>query len=377
MDFQFSDEQRLLKDSVERLLADNYDFEARRQYAQEPHGFSPKLWRQYAELGLLALPFEEKYGGIDGRPVDSMIVMEAFGRALALEPYLATVVLAGSLLRLGGNEDQRDLLLPKIGGGELLLAFAHAERQARYNLADVAATARQDGEHYIIDGAKTLVLHGDSADRFIVSARLSGKQRDKAGLGLFLVDASAQGLSRRGYATNDGQRAAEVTLAGVRVSAADAIGEPGNAYPLIEQVADIAIAALCAEAVGTMAAMHELTVGYLKERKQFGVPLGKFQVLTHRAAEMLIALEQARSMAMLAAMTADEENAEERRKAISAAKVQVSNSGRIVGQQAIQLHGGIGMTMEYKVGHYFKRVTTIETMFGDATHHLNLLARAG
>ena len=377
MDFQLSDEQRLLKDSVERLLADNYDFEARRQYAQEPHGFSPKLWRQYAELGLLALPFEEKYGGIDGRPVDSMIVMEAFGRALALEPYLATVVLAGSLLRLGGNEDQRDLLLPKIGGGELLLAFAHAERQARYNLADVAATARQDGEHYIIDGAKTLVLHGDSADRFIVSARLSGKQRDKAGLGLFLVDASAQGLSRRGYATNDGQRAAEVTLAGVRVSAADAIGEPGNAYPLIEQVADIAIAALCAEAVGTMAAMHELTVGYLKERKQFGVPLGKFQVLTHRAAEMLIALEQARSMAMLAAMTADEENAEERRKAISAAKVQVSNSGRIVGQQAIQLHGGIGMTMEYKVGHYFKRVTTIETMFGDATHHLNLLARAG
>ena len=377
MDFELSDEQRLLRDSVERLLRDQYDFEARRKYAQEPHGFSAKLWQQYAELGLLALPFEEKYGGIEGRPVDTMIVMEAFGRALTLEPYLATVVLTGSLLRLGGNERQRDLLLPKIGGGELLLAFAHAERQARYNLADVATTARQDGEHYLMDGAKTLVLHGDSADRFIVSARLSGKQQDKAGLGLFLVDASAQGLSRRGYATNDGQRAAEVTLAGVRVSAADAIGEPGNAYPLIEQVADVAIAALCAEAVGAMTAMHDLTVGYLKERKQFGVPLGKFQVLTHRAAEMLIAFEQARSMAMLAAMTADEEDAEERRKAISAAKVQVANSSRIVGQQAIQLHGGIGMTMEYKVGHYFKRVTTIEKLFGDATHHLNLRARAG
>jgi pimeloyl-CoA dehydrogenase small subunit len=377
MDFELSDEQRLLKDSVERLLADNYDFEARRKYAQEPHGFSSKLWRQYAELGLLALPFAEKYGGIDGGPVDSMIVMEAFGRALALEPYLATVVLAGSLLRLGGNERQRDLLLPKIGGGELLLAFAHAERQARYNLADVATTARRDGEHYLLDGAKTLVLHGDSADRFIVSARLASKQTDIAGLGLFLVDASAQGLSRQGYATIDGQRAAEVTLAGVRVSAADAIGEPGNAFPLIERVADIAIAALCAEAVGAMAAMHELTVDYLKERKQFGVPLGKFQVLTHRAADMLVTLEQARSMAMLAAMTADEESADERRRAISAAKVQVANSGRSVGQQAIQLHGGIGMTMEYKVGHYFKRVTAIEKLFGDATHHLNMLARAG
>ncbi|MEJ2374067.1 MAG: acyl-CoA dehydrogenase family protein [Pseudolabrys sp.] len=377
MDFELSDEQRLLKDSVERLLADNYDFEARRKYAQEPHGFSSKLWRQYAELGLLALPFAEKYGGIDGGPVDSMIVMEAFGRALALEPYLATVVLAGSLLRLGGNERQRDLLLPKIGGGELLLAFAHAERQARYNLADVATTARRDGEHYLLDGAKTLVLHGDSADRFIVSARLASKQTDIAGLGLFLVDASAQGLSRQGYATIDGQRAAEVTLAGVRVSAADAIGEPGNAFPLIERVADIAIAALCAEAVGAMAAMHELTVDYLKERKQFGVPLGKFQVLTHRAADMLVTLEQARSMAMLAAMTADEESADERRRAISAAKVQVANSGRSVGQQAIQLHGGIGMTMEYKVGHYFKRVTVIEKLFGDAAHHLNMLARAG
>jgi len=376
MDFEFSEEQRLLKDSVERLLSEQYDFEARRKYAQEPGGFSRKLWQQYAELGLLALAFEEKYGGIGGGPVDTMIVMEAFGRALVLEPYFATAVLAGSLLRLGGSAAQRDALLPKIAGGELPMAFAHAERQARYNLSDVATAARKDGGNFVLDGSKTLVIHGDSAAKFIVSARLAGGRNDPKGLGLFLVDADAKGLSRRGYATIDGQRAAELTLSGVRVAADAAIGEPGNAFPLIERVADIAIAAQCAEAVGAMAAIEEITVDYLKTRKQFGQPIGNFQVLQHRAAEMLIALEQARSMAMLAAMTADDENAEERRKAISAAKVQICNSSRIVGQQAIQLHGGIGMTMEYKVGHYFKRVTAIQAQFGDAVHHLNLLARA-
>ena len=254
------------------------------------------------------------------------------------------------------------------------MAFAHAERQARYNLADVATTARKDGENFVLDGAKTLVIHGDSANKFIVSARLAGARQEAKGIGLFLVDAAAKGVSRRGYTTIDGLRAAEVTLTGVRADAA--LGEPGNAFPLIERTADIAIAAQCAEAVGAMAAIQELTVDYLKTRKQFGVPIGNFQVLQHRAAEMLIALEQARSMAMLAAMTAEEENAGERRKAISAAKVQICNSSRIVGQQAVQLHGGIGMTMEYKVGHYFKRVTAIQAQFGDAMHHLNLLARA-
>ena len=376
MDFELSDEQRLLKDSVDRLLRQQYDFEARRKYAQEPDGFSRKIWRQFAELGLLGLAFEEKYGGIGGSPVDSMIVMEAFGRALVIEPYLASVVLSGSLLRLGGNEQQRDELLPKIAGGELLMAFAHAERQARYDLADVATTARKDGGGFVLDGAKTLVLHGDSADKFIVSARLTGKRQDKDGIGLFLVDAAADGLSRRGYATNDSQRAAEVTLSGVRVPADAAIG-PANAYVLIERAADLALAAQCAEAVGAMSEIQDMTVEYLKTRKQFGVPIGNFQVLQHRAAEMLIALEQARSMAMLAAMTADEENAAERRQAISSAKVQLCNSIRTVGQQAVQLHGGIGMTMEYKLGHYFRRITAIQAMFGDATHHLNLLARAG
>ncbi len=376
MDFELSDEQRLLKDSVERLLRQHYEIEARRKYAQEPDGFSRKMWRQFAELGLLGLAFDEKHGGIGGGPVDSMIVMEAFGRTLVIEPYLASVVLCGSLLRLGGSDKQRDELLPKIAGGELLMAFAHAEPQSRYDLADVATTARKEGASFVLDGAKTLVLHGDSADKFIVSARLSGKRQDKDGIGLFLVDASADGVSRRGYATNDSQHAAEVTLSGVRVPADAAVG-PAGAYPLIERVVDMGIAAQCAEAVGAMSEIQDMTVEYLKTRKQFGVPIGNFQVLQHRAAEMLIALEQARSMAMLAAMTADENNAAERRKAISAAKVQICNSIRTVGQQAVQLHGGIGMTMEYKLGHYFRRITAIQATFGDATHHLNLLARAG
>ena len=377
MDFALTDEQRLLQHSVERLFADHYAFEARKRYGQEPGGFSRALWARYAELGLLGLPFDEAYGGSAGGPVETMIVMEQIGRALALEPYLATVVLGGGLLRLGGSEAMRAELIPQIASGDLMLAFAHAERQSRYDLADIAARARRDGAGFAIDGAKSLVLHGDSAQKFIVSARLAGEQNDRDGIGLFLVDAAAKGVSTRGYPTVDGQRAAEVTLSGVRVPAAAAIGEPGAAFPLIERIADLATAALAAEAVGAMAAMHETTVDYMKTRKQFGVTIGSFQVLQHRAAEMLIAVEQARSMAMLATMMATEDDARERRPAISAAKVQIGRSGRFVGQQAIQIHGGIGMTMETKVGHYFKRVTLIDTLFGDADHHLGIVAAGG
>ena len=377
MDFALTEEQELLRHSVQRLFADHYAFDARKRYAQEPGGYSRALWARYAELGLLGLPFAEEHGGSAGGPVETMIVMEEVGRALALEPYLSTVVLAGGLLRLGGGKALCADLVPKIAGGDLMLAFAHAERQSRYDLADVAASARREGAGYVLDGAKSLVLHGDSAGKFIVSARLSGGQRDRDGLALFVVDAAAKGVSTRGYGTVDGLRAAEVTLAGVRVDAGAAIGEPGKAYPLIERVVDTAIAALAAEAVGAMAAMHEQTVDYMKTRKQFGVTIGSFQALQHRAAEMLVALEQARSMAMLATMMAAEENVRERRQAISAAKVQIGRSARIVGHGAIQIHGGIGMTMEAKVGHYFKRVTTIDAIFGDADYHLGLLAESG
>jgi pimeloyl-CoA dehydrogenase small subunit len=377
MDFALTEEQELLRHSVQRLFADHYAFDARKRYAQEPGGYSRALWARYAELGLLGLPFAEEHGGSAGGPVETMIVMEEVGRALALEPYLSTVVLAGGLLRLGGGKALCADLVPKIAGGNLMLAFAHAERQARYDLADVAASARREGAGYVLDGAKSLVLQGDSAGKFIVSARLSGGQRDRDGLALFVVDAAAKGVSTRGYATVDGLRAAEVTLTGVRVDAGAAIGDPGKAYPLIERVVDTAIAALAAEAVGAMTAMHEQTVDYMKTRKQFGVTIGSFQALQHRAAEMLVALEQARSMAMLATMMAAEENVRERRQAISAAKVQIGRSARIVGHGAIQIHGGIGMTMEAKVGHYFKRVTTIDTIFGDADYHLGLLAESG
>jgi pimeloyl-CoA dehydrogenase small subunit len=376
MDFEFSEEQRLLKDSVERLLKDRYDFEQRKTFMQEPGGFGRAPWKHYADLGLLGLPFEEAHGGSGGGPVETMIVAEAFGRALALEPYLATVVLAGGLLRHAGSRQQRDAILPKVAEGSMLLAFAHAERQARYDLADVATAAKRDGAGYVLDGRKSLVLNGDTADKLIVSARVAGNRRDRDGLALFVIDAGAPGVTRREYATVDGLRAADVTLANVKAGPEAVLGEAGKAFPAIERVADEAIAALCAEAVGAMAAMHELTLEYLRTRKQFGVPIGSFQVLQHRAVDMFVALEQARSMAMLATMMTAEPDARERRKAISAAKVQIGRSGRIVGQGAIQLHGGIGMTMEYKVGHYFKRVTAIDTTFGDADHHLGLLAKS-
>lgn len=375
MDFDLNDEQRLLKDSVERLIAGRYDFEQRKQHAKGPDGWSRALWAQYAELGLLGLPFAEQHGGFGGGLTETMIVMEAFGRGLVLEPYLATVILGGGLLRHAGSAAQQAQLLPQVAGGNLLLAFAHAERQSRYDLADVAATARRDGEGWRLDGEKSLVLHGDCADTLIVSARVAGGRRDRDGIGLFLLDARGNGVTRRGYPTQDGLRAAEITLDGAR--AQEVLGTPGQMLPVIERVVDEAISALCAEAIGVMASMHELTVDYLKTRKQFGRAIGEFQVLQHRAVDMLVALEQARSMALFATMMAASDDAAERHRAVAAAKVQIGKSGRHVGQEAIQLHGGIGMTMEYKVGHYFKRMTMIELMFGDTETHLAALADLG
>jgi pimeloyl-CoA dehydrogenase small subunit len=377
MDCDLTDEQRLLKESVDRLVGGRYDFEARKRYQQEPDGFSRELWGQYAELGLLGLPFAEEHGGFGGGAVETMIVMEAFGRALALEPYLATVILGGGFLRHGGADAQKAELVPQIAAGEMTLAFAHTERQSRYDLFDVATTAKRDGSAFVLEGDKGVVVHGDSAQKLVVTARTAGGRRDRDGIGVFLIDASAPGVSRRGYPTQDGQRAAEISLASVRVGPEAVLGDPGNGLPLVERVVDEAIAALCAEAVGAMGEMHRLTIDYLRTRKQFGVPIGSFQVLQHRGADMFVALEQARSMAMLATMMAQDEDAAERRKAVAAAKVQIGRSGRFVGQQAIQLHGGVGMTMEFKVGHYFKRVTMIDTLFGDADHHLAQVAEAG
>lgn len=375
MDFDLTDEQRLLKDSVDRLIADQYQFEHRKKYMAEANGWSQSIWSQLAELGLLGLPFPEAQGGFGGGAVETMIVMEAFGRGLVLEPYFPTVILGGGLLRRAASDAQRAALVPQVVSGAMKLAFAHIERHSRYDLANVTTTARKDGDGYVLDGAKSVVLHGDCADRILVTARTGGGQRDRGGVGLFLIDPSAGGVSRRGYPTQDGLRAAEVTLSGVRVAADDVFGT--DCLPAIEHAVDEAIAALCAEAIGTMQEMHETTLEYLKTRQQFGRPIGSFQVLQHRSVDMLVALEQARSMAMFAAVMAGEDDATERQRAISAAKIQIGRSGKHVGQEAVQLHGGIAMTMEYKVGHYFKRMTMIDQMFGDADAHTAKLARLG
>jgi len=377
MDFDLSEEQRLLKDSVDGLLASSYDFEQRKKYAGEKNGWSRAVWGKLAEQGLLGLPFAEADGGFGGGAVETMIVMEALGRALVLEPYLATVVLGGGFLRHGASAAQKAAILPGVIEGSKTLAFAQLEKNSRYDLNDVSTTAKKKGAGFVIDGEKCVVLHGDSADTLIVTARTAGGQRDRDGIGVFLVPASAKGVAIKGYPTQDGQRAADITFSGVEVGADAALGDPAKGLPLIERVVDEARIAMCAEAVGAMDESLKTTVEYLKTRKQFGVPIGTFQTLQHRAADMFVFLEQARSMAMFATMAASLENAEARANAVAAAKVQIGKSLKFVGQQAIQLHGGIGMTMEAKIGHYFKRLTMIEATFGDTDYHLRRVSEQG
>jgi pimeloyl-CoA dehydrogenase small subunit len=371
MDFRLSDEQRLLQDSVGRFIAAEYPLEKRRAYIKQADGFSRDNWRTLAELGLLGLPLPEDAGGSGGSSVDVMVVMEQFGRGLVVEPYLGSVVLCGALLK-GVAKDSP--LLSSLADGSLLMAFAHGERQARYALQDVETAARKDGDGFRLDGRKSVVLHGDSADKLIVSARTSGAARDANGISLFVVDRGAKGLTIRGSPTIDGLRSAEVTLSEVRVGADALLGPVDRALPAIERAVDTAIAAVCAEAVGAMAVLIETTLDYLKTRQQFGAPIGRNQALQHRMVDVQIAYEQAKSMACLAAMMADSDDDTARRRAISAAKVQIGRSGKFIGQQAVQLHGGIAMTDEYKVGHYFKRLTMIGAQFGDVDYHLGRFA---
>jgi pimeloyl-CoA dehydrogenase small subunit len=376
MDFTLSDEQRLLKDSVDRLLADRYAFDQRKNHLKEPNGWSAALWSQYAELGLLGLPFAEDYGGFGGGAVEIMLVMEALGRAMAVEPYLATVVLGGTAIRLGGTDAQKSALLPAIAEGRMKLAFAHGERQARYDLTDVMTTAQHSGQGWVLDGAKSVVTHGDCADKLVVSARNAGERDADQGITLFLVDANANGVARRGYTMRDEQRAAEVSLSGVQVSQDDVLGEVGAGLRIIKRVIEAGIAATAAESVGAMEALHAMTLEYSRTREQFGKPIGTYQVVQHRLAEMLMSLEQGRSMAMLAAMMVDEPDANEREHNIAMAKVGIGQAGRFVSQNAVQLHGGIGMTEELAVGHYFRRCMVIERLFGDTAHYLARLAES-
>jgi pimeloyl-CoA dehydrogenase small subunit len=377
MDFDLSEEQRLLKESVDGLLGNSYDFDARKKYMAEKGGWSKAVWGKFAEQGLLGLPFAEDDGGFGAGAIETMIVMEALGKALLLEPYLATVVIGGGFLRRGGSAAQKAAYIPAIIDGSKTFAFAQLEKNSRYDLGDVSTSAKKKGDGWIIDGEKFVVLNGENADVLVVTARTRGGQRDANGIGVFLVPGNAKGVAKKGYPTQDGLHAADISFTGVEVGADAVIGDPENGLLLIERVVDDARIALCAEAVGVMDESLKSTVEYLKTRKQFGVPIGSFQTLQHRAADMFVALEQARSMAMFAAMAGDFDDAKERATAVAAAKVQIGKSGKFVGQQSIQLHGGIGMTMEAKIGHYFKRLTMIENTFGDTDYHLRRVTQGG
>ncbi|MFN3233335.1 MAG: acyl-CoA dehydrogenase family protein [Alphaproteobacteria bacterium] len=376
MDLSFSEEQQLLRDSAERFVDQNCGTDNLRAMRETEDGFSRENWKSMAELGWLALPFAEDHGGLDGTPVDSLVLMEAFGRGLVLEPYLPTVILGGGILQSAGNDSQIESTIGSIIEGELLLAVGYAEPQARFDLFDVATTAAKDGDGYVLNGHKAVVLHGASADKIIVSARTSGERRDREGISLFLIDGDTAGLEKRPYPTVDGSRAAEIILDNVKVGADALIGVEGQGLAPLEKAVDYAIAALCAEAVGAMKVLLDTTVEYTKTREQFGQPISRFQVLRHRMADMMMEYEQAKSMALVAALKVDSDNAEERRKAISGAKVQIGKSGKFVGQQAVQLHGGMGMTDELSVGHYFKRLTMIDVLFGNVDHHLKQFSAA-
>ncbi len=375
MDFSFTEEQTLLRNTVQSFLQDKYDFDTRRKISASADGWSKEIWGQFAELGLLAAPFSEEQGGLGGGPIETMILMEEFGRALVIEPFMETVVICGGFLREAGTAAQQEALIPGIIGGENVWAFGYAEPQGRYNLADLVTTAKADGDGYVINGYKAVVLGAPWADKLIISARTSGGQRDADGVSLFIVDKSAAGVSTRDYPTVDGRRASEITLENVKVGADAVIGEIDKALPLIEKVTDQAIAALSAEAAGGMKELNDATVEYCKTRKQFGVPIGKFQVLQHRMVDMFMAYEQSVSMTYMVTLKLGEDE-EERRKAASGAKVQIGKAGRYVGQQAVQLHGGMGMTDELNVGHYFKRLTMIDTQFGNVDHHLTRYSAA-
>lgn len=380
MNFDFTEEQSQLRAALTRQLERSYEFDKRKQIVASPTGISDKVWQQLAELGALAVALPEAHGGMGGNAVDTMVVMEALGRRLVVEPYLPTVVLGAGLLLDGGSEAQRAAILPAVASGEKYLALAHDEPAARYHLAHVTTTARPDtsgGDGFVLDGQKCVVLGGEAAHTLIVSARTAGEVGDEGGITLFLVDAGAAGVTRHGYRTQDSHRAADVTFTGVRVGRDAVLGSVDGGYALLERSQQRAIAAACGEALGIMAVLLDLTGSYVKTRKQFGVPIGSFQALQHRLADMLMRVEQVRSMAYLSATAVDAERDEvARRRVFSAAKALMSQAARFVGQQAIQLHGGIGTTDEAHVSHYFKRLTMLELAFGDADHHLGKFSDA-
>jgi alkylation response protein AidB-like acyl-CoA dehydrogenase len=369
MDFSFTDEQTMLRDSVAAYLGDHYDFDKRKAAIKSPAGWRPEVWKALAEyLGILGAAFPEDLGGLGGGPTETMVVMEEFGRALVVEPYLGTVVIGGGFLKRATTAAAKDLI-GQIISGDVICAFAWAEAQARYSLSNVVTSAKADGAGWVLNGQKAVVIGAPWATHLIVTARTGGAPRDAGGISVFLVEKSAKGVVTRDYPTVDGRRASEVTFENVSLPAEALIGVAGEGLPLIEAVVDEAIAALCAEACGVLKKLHEGTLEYTKGRKQFGAPIASFQVLQHRMVDMFIQVEQAVSMTYMAHIHLDA-SAHERAKAVSAAKVQIGRACRFVGQNAIQLHGGMGMTDEMAIAHYFKRATMIEGEFGSVDHHL-------
>ena len=371
MNFDFSEEQVMLRDSVARFVHDQYDFESRQSVVANENGFSAENWQTFAELGWLSIPFAEEHGGFGGNVVDTMVVMEELGRGLVAEPYVATVLLFGGLIQQAGSAAQQEAWLPRVIGGEVQGAFAFLERQSRYELNDIRTSAKADGKGYILNGEKTVVFNGAAADAVIVSARVSGAQTDESGIALFLVDAAS--LEKTSYRLMDGQVVANITLDNVKVDADAVIGEPGGALPVIKAVTNEAILALCAEALGIMGKLNATTLEYTKTREQFGVAISSFQALQHRMVETFMAYEQTRSLLYRAVcMLVDEENEggeREDQRNLHALKIMVGSNGKLVGDEAIQMHGGMGLTDELDVGHYVKRLMMIRTSFGDADYH--------
>lgn len=375
MDFNLTEEQQMLQDTVARLVRGEYSFEKRLEYSKTDLGYSAEFWQQLSELGLTAVPFAEELGGFAGTGVELQSVMTELGRGLCLEPYLQSVILGGGLISQAGNSSQHEKWLPGVASGELTVAVGLQEPQSFYNLYDVQTRAGKSADGYTLNGRKAVVIGGHCADLLIVSARTSGDDRDTSGLSLFALDPTSAGIERRTYSTNDGFKGCDITLNDVKVPADALLGEEeGKAGEVIEYQAGRAVAALCAEAIGVMEEAIAMTLDYLKARKQFGVPIGQFQVLQHRMVDMASDLEQARSMAILAANAADSEQSDERRRILAAAKNVIGRAGQFISESGIQMHGGIGMTWEYSFAHYAKRLIMINHQLGDDDHHLEQFA---
>ncbi len=369
MDFNFNEEQEMVRDGLSRMVREQYGWETRRAAIASEAGWRPEIWAQLAELGILGMPFCEEDGGFGGSAVDSMLIMQEFGKGLVVEPFVPAVVCAGGFLKHAGTPAQKEEHIGGVIDGSRVFAFAYAEPRGRYDWADLETTAKHDGDGYVLNGHKAVVIGAPWASHLIVTARTSGDRCDTHGVSVFVVDKTADGIVTRDYETVDGRRASEVYFERAAVPTDALIGEVGAALTLIEQVIDEATAAQCAEACGAMKVAHEMTVDYSRQRKQFGVPIGSFQVLQHRMVDMYTAYEQAVSLTYLATLRLGSSEIE-RKRAVSAAKVGVGQAARLIGQEAVQIHGGNGVTDEYAIGHYFKRLTIFESEFGNVDHHM-------